>query len=178
MTKMRIQVWLLVAMAMWFGCAWTSCWAEVENFESPALRVEISTSPYTYRVIEKSTGDVLVSLDDTAFTFGSGFYPVAEATHLVKSADNIEGLGNARYVHHSSARAPFYVTSRRYGIYVQSLAQAHYAIAQAGKTVLSFKDSELKYDILYGPSYAEVLNRDNAMGGPAFIRGNGRGESF
>jgi len=249
MTKMPIRVWLLVAMVMWFGCACTSCWAEVASLESPALRVEISTSPYTYRVIEKSTGDVLVSLDDTAFTFGSEFYPVAEATRLAKSADSIEGdllielagrdrlpngsptrahvkftfvrpevlevhityeqgspteiseafndqgehyygiweypygghidnrgadadflgLGNARYVHHSSARAPFYVTSRRYGIYVQSLAQAHYAIAQAGKTVFSFKDSELKYDIIYGSSYAEVLDRYNAMAGPSFM---------
>ena len=54
------------------------------------------------------------------------------------------GIGNARDVHHASARAPFYVTSRRYGVYVESLAQGHYAIAQAGKTVFSFKVAELR----------------------------------
>jgi alpha-D-xyloside xylohydrolase len=249
MTKMRVHAWLLVVIVMLLGSVWDNCWAEVESLESSALRVEVSTTPYAYRVIEQSTGTVLVSLDDTAFTFGAEFYPVSEAAHLVKGPDKIEGdllielagrdrlpngsptraqvsftfvrpevlevhitypqgtpseiseafndqgehyygvweypygghidnrgadadflgLGHARYVHHASARAPFYVTSRRYGIYVQSLAQGHYAIAQAGRTVFSFRDSELKYDIIYGPSYADVLNRYNAMAGPAFM---------
>jgi len=79
------------------------------------------------------------------------------------------GIGNARDVHHASARAPFDVTSRRYGVYVESLAQGHYAIAQAGKTVFSFKVAELRYDIIYGPSYAEVLERYNSIAGPAFM---------
>ena len=79
------------------------------------------------------------------------------------------GMGNERYVHHASARAPFYMTSNKYGIYVESLAQAHYAVAQAGKTTFSFKDSHLTYDIIYGPSYADILNRYNALAGPAFM---------
>ena len=79
------------------------------------------------------------------------------------------GLGNQRDVHHASARAPFYVTSKRYGIYVESLSQGHYAVAQAGKTGFSFKGSQLTYDIIYGPSYAEILDRYNQMAGPAFM---------
>jgi len=248
MTKIRIDVWLLVLMGLAAGNFWTQC-GPAETLESSVLRVEISTNPYGYRVIEKSTRDVLVSQDGTAFTFGREFYPAAEAANLVKSSDTIKadlhlelpgrdrlpdgspnlahvtltfvrpevlevhityeqatpseiseafndqgehyygvweypygghiddrgadadflGLGNARYVHHASARAPFYVTSRRYGIYVKTLAQGHYAIAQAGKTVFSFKDAQLIYDIIYGPSGAEVLSRYNAMAGPAFM---------
>lgn len=248
MKKIRICARLLVLISGAASSFGSQCWA-AEAMESSALRVEISTSPYSYRVIEKSTGQVLVSQDGTAFTFGAEFYPVADAANLVKSEDNInadlhlylarrdrlpdgspnlahvrfmfvrpevlqvhityeqatpteiseafndqgehyygiweyphgghiddrgadaafQGMGNARNVHHASARAPFYVTSRNYGIYVESLALGHYAIAQAGKTVFSFKEGQLKYDIIYGPSYAEVLNRYNAMAGPAFM---------
>jgi hypothetical protein len=80
------------------------------------------------------------------------------------------GLGNQRYVHHASARAPFYVTSKKYGVYVESLAQGHYAIAQAGKTRFSFQDSELTYDIIYGPSYADILNRTTRWLAPLSCR--------
>jgi alpha-D-xyloside xylohydrolase len=79
------------------------------------------------------------------------------------------GLGAERHVHHASARAPFYMTSRGYGIYVESLALGHFSIAQAGRTSFSFKDSHLTYDVIYGPSYSEVMNRYNAMAGPAIM---------
>ena len=224
-------------------------WAASGTLESSVLRLEITTRPYSYRVIEKSTGEVLLSQDNTAFTFGEEAYPVADASNVVEDSSGIHGnlivetagreklpggtpdrgqvtftflrpevlqvqitynsaspsevseqfndqgehyygiweypfgghiddrgadadflgLGNTRYVHHSSARAPFYVTSKKYGIYVESLAQGHFAVAQAGRTNFTFKDSKLKYDIIYGPSYADVLNRYNAMAGPAFM---------
>ena len=222
---------------------------ETHTLESSALRLEITTSPYSFRVVERSTGDALVSQSNTAFTFGSEFYTVADASDVRQNAGTIRadllielagrdrlpngsparaqvsftfvspevlqvlitykggspdeiseefddqgehyygiweypygghidnrgadadflGIGNARYVHHASTRAPFYVTSRHYGIYVESLAQAHYAVAQAGKTSFSFRDSQLKYDIIYGPSYADVLRRYNALAGPAIM---------
>ena len=72
-------------------------------------------------------------------------------------------------MHHASARAPFYMTSRGYGIYVESLALGHFSIAQAGRTSFSFKDSHLTYDVIYGPSYSEVMNRYNAMADPAIM---------
>jgi alpha-D-xyloside xylohydrolase len=223
--------------------------AAVQTLESSVLRLEITTSPYSYRVIEKSTGEVLLSQGNTGFTFGAEFYPVADATNLAVKANSIQasliietagrdrlpggapdkgqvvftfvkpevlqvqitynngspsevseefndqgehyygiweypfgghidnrgadadflGLGNARYVHHASTRAPFYMTSRKYGVYVESLAQGHFSVAQVGKTSFSFKDSQLKYHIIYGPSYAEILHRYNAMAGPAFM---------
>ena len=213
------------------------------------MRLDISTNPYSFRVVEKSSGVPLVTQDFTAFTLGAELYPIAVADNFVKGTEKIEGdlhlesggrerlrtgrptrahivftfikpevlevhitydqnasteisetfndqgehyygiweypygghidnrgadanflgLGNTPYVHHSSARAPFYVTSRRYGIYVQTLAQGHFAVAQAGKTTFSFKDAELKYDIIYGPGYADILKRYNEMAGPAFM---------
>jgi len=61
------------------------------------------------------------------------------------------------------------MTSNKYGVYVESLAQAHYAVAQAGKSTFSFKAAQLKYDVIYGPSCADILNRYNALAGPAFM---------
>ena len=241
--------WLLMVLGILLVISCSVCSPAAETLESSILRLEITSNPYCYRVVEKSTGEVLVSQDSTAFTFGPELYPVAEAANLMKTPDSIKadllvelagrdrlpkgspdraqvtftfvkpevlqvritydqgapdeiseqfndqgehyygvweypfgghidnrgadanflGLGNQRYVHHASARAPFYVTSRRYGIYVESLAQGHYAIAQVGKTVFSFKDSQLKYDIIYGPSYVDVFNRYNALAGPAIM---------
>jgi alpha-D-xyloside xylohydrolase len=223
--------------------------AATETLESPVLRLEVNTSPYSYRVLERPTGKVLVSQSTTGVTFGRELYPVSEASGVTKTASRLQaelqlqlagrermpaetpaeaqisftfikpevlriaityqgaspneiseefndrgehyygiweqpfgghldnrgadrdflGTGNERYVHHASARAPFYMTSNRYGIYVESLAQAHYAVAQAGKTTFSFKDAHLTYDIIYGPSYADILNRYNAIAGPAFV---------
>jgi len=232
-----------------FTAITSPAWAAVTTLESAALRVELNSSPYSYRVIERSTGEVLVSQRDTALAFGAELYPVADAKDVTTSSDSMRarlllqlagrerlqsgspdsaqvsftfikpeilqvvityggerpnefseqfndqdehyygiweypfggnldnrgadrdflGLGNQRYVHHASVRAPFYVTSKKYGIYIESLAQGHYAIAQAGKTSFSFKDGQLKYHIIYGPSYAEVLNRYNALAGPAIM---------
>ena len=223
------------------------CIAATETLESAALRLEVTSAPYSYRVIERSTGETLVSQDSTVLTLSTELYPLVNASNVVKSAAGIQadlqlqlagrdalpagvpgharvsfvfvkpevlrvrigyeraneiseefvdsgehyygiwefpfggnidnrgadqdfrGLGNQRYVHHASVRAPFYVTSRKYGIYVESLALGHYAIAQGGKTSFSFKEPWLTYDVIYGPSYAQVLDRYNAMAGPAFM---------
>ncbi len=237
----------MAVVVLAFSCFSTGSWASVETLESSALRLEINSSPYSFRVLEKATGELLVSHDSTVLTIGAELYPVSDAANLLKSPDGIHGdlllqlagrdalasgvpdrtkvafrflnphvlqveisyspangiseelndqgehyygiweypfggnidnrgadqdfrgLGNERYVHHASARAPFYVTSRKYGIYVESLAPGHYSIAQAGKTSFTFKDSQLKYDIIYGLSYADVLNRYNGIAGPAFM---------
>jgi len=223
--------------------------AATETLESPALRLELNTAPYSYRIIERSSGKVLLSQSSTGVTFGPELYPASEAANINKTSNSLQmelllqlagregmpagtpakaqvsfsflqpellqvsitykgaspdeiseefndqgehyygiwehpfggsldnrgadrdfrGVGNERYVHHASARAPFYVTSNRYGIYVESLAQGHYAVAQAGKTTFSFNAAQLKYDVIYGPSYAEILNRYNALAGPAYM---------
>src|SRR5712692_3559523 len=239
----------LALMALFFILPGSALWAATETLESPALRIELNTSPYSFRVIERSTGEVLLSQSNTVFKFVTELYPVTDATDVTKTPTSMQatlvlqlagrdrlpagtpdkaqvvftftkpeviqvllkydngtpgeiseefndqgghyygiweypaggniddrgadrdflGMRNSRYVHHSSARAPFYMTSSKYGIYVETLADGHYAIAQAGKTSFTFSEPQLKYDIIYGPGYADILNRYNAMAGPAFL---------
>jgi alpha-glucosidase (family GH31 glycosyl hydrolase) len=208
------------------------------SLESRALRIEVIASPYSYRVIEKSTGDVLVSESKVAFTENK--YVAKSATKTVNLAGRIDlqlhlegtsvpaqvtfrftkpeivqvvltfnqgiraeiadeyqdqgehyygiwempvagnmdnrgashdflGIRHEADINYSSARAPFYVTSGKYGIYVESRMQGRYSIALDGKTGFSFDDTQLKYDIIYGPSIPEVLNRYNALAGPAVM---------
>ncbi|MFZ0233553.1 MAG: TIM-barrel domain-containing protein [Candidatus Acidiferrales bacterium] len=212
--------------------------AQVETLESSVLRVQISASPYSFTMIEKSTGDVLLSSKRTSFTEQD--HRVASVTDVVKKPDSLEATlllagasekarlqitftkpeiarvtlsyegGNCESIYqefddhgdhyygvweypfggnidnrgayedfdgsrqlpdvnYSNARAPFYVTSRKYGIYVESTALGHFAFSQSGETSFSFRDKRLTYDIIYGPAYADVLNRYNAMAGPAFM---------
>ena len=241
--------WLLLWLAISLPFLNSAVLAATETLESPALRLELNTAPYSYRIIERSSGKVLLSQSSTGVTFGPELYPASEAANINKTSNSLQmelllqlagresmpagtpakaqvsfsflqpellqvsitykgaspdeiseefndqgehyygiwehpfggsldnrgadrdfrGVGNERYVHHASARAPFYVTSNRYGIYVESLAQGHYAVAQAGKTTFSFNAAQLKYDVIYGPSYADILNRYNALAGPAFM---------
>jgi alpha-D-xyloside xylohydrolase len=217
--------------------------------ESSALRIEVNSDPYSYRVIEKSTGEILLSETSAVVLIENELYPVIRATDVATTSDgmnaklqlqlagrsplpagvpaemqisfsfvkpevlrvaitypgaklqsfsdefadqgehyygvweypfggNIDdrgadrdfiGVGNERYAHHSSIRAPFYATSRKYGVYVESTALGHFSIAQADKTSFQFEDSHLTYDVIYGPSYAEILNRYNTLAGPAIM---------
>src|SRR5579859_916299 len=248
MTEGSKFLWWIAAFAL-FLFPGSELWAATEALESHVLRVELNTSPYSYRVIERSTGDVLLSESNTVFKFVSELYPATDATDVTKTANSMQaslvlqlagrdrlpagtpdkaqivftfvkpevlqvllkydngtpaeisdefndqgehyygiweypaggnidnrgadrdflGMRNSRYVHHSSARAPFYMTSKKYGIYVESTSQGHYSIAQAGKTSFTFHEPRLKYDIIYGPNYADILERYNAIAGPAFM---------
>jgi hypothetical protein len=47
--------------------------------------------PYSYRVIEKSTGEVLLSQNNYAFTFGEEAYLVADASNVVEDSSGIHG---------------------------------------------------------------------------------------
>jgi alpha-glucosidase (family GH31 glycosyl hydrolase) len=212
--------------------------AAVKTLKSSILQLELTTNPYSFRVLERSTRKVLVSHSRTAFTqknlevasatdvrigsktmraalLVSGSDKKAQATFtfikpeilqvVVKTdggdpgeileefndqgehyygiweypfggnVDNrgadraFRGIRNMPAVNLSNARAPFYVTSGKYGIYVESTALAHYKIAVGGRTSFSFQDAQLKYDILYGPGYSAVLNRYNTLAGPAFM---------
>ena len=81
-------------------------------------------------------------------------------------------LGNRMHkwfdgMRYSSARAPFYLTSAGYGIYVQSLWKGRYQLAVDQQTNFEFDDSELTYFVIYGPSYEHILSRYNALAGPS-----------
>ena len=229
---------LLVLATICFACSGAPVRAGVQSLESPVLRVDINTSPYSLTVTEKSTGDVLLSSNRAAFSQQD--HLVTSATDIVKKPDSLDAVlllagtsenaklavtfskpeivqvtlscaggecdsvfqefedrGDHYYgvweypfggsidnrgayedfdgsrqlpdVNYSNARAPFYLTTRKYGVYVESTALGHYGFAQSGKTNFWFRDKKLTYDIIYGPSFAEVLNRYNALAGPAIM---------
>lgn len=223
---------LLAALMLTAAAASTR--ASVESLDSPVVRVELNTNPYSLRILEKSTGDILLSTTRTAFT--GQLYEVASATEVVDESNSIHATlvlkgspakaeltlalinpnvvritlsyedgncelisqqfqdraehyygvweypfggsiddrgGDADFggtrqlpdVNYSNARAPFYLSSRKYGIYVETVAPGHYTFSQSERTSFSFRDKQLTYDFIYGPSYADVLNRYNALAG-------------
>src|SRR6266404_6773298 len=77
----------VILFVIFFGIT-SPAWAVVTSLVSAALRVELISSPYSYRVIERSTGEVLVSQSDTALAFGAELYPVADAKDVTTSSDS------------------------------------------------------------------------------------------
>ncbi len=212
--------------------------AAIKTLKSAALQLEVNPSPYSFRVMERSSRKVLLTHSRTTFT-GKNLAAASatgvsvhgntmRATLLLAGSDtkaqvtftflkpeilqvllklnggnaeeiyeefndqgehyygiwqypfggNIDnrgadrafrGVRNMPAVNLANARAPFYVTSGKYGLYVESTALGHYKIAIGGKTGFAFQDAELKYDIIYGPGYAEILDRYNALAGPPFM---------
>jgi alpha-D-xyloside xylohydrolase len=206
--------------------------ASAAKLESAALSLEVTEAPYAYRVLERSSGRVLLVHSATTFTAGGA---ATSATAVATTATTLEadltlatgtahvrfafsdpevleveltrtgatqiqeqfedqqehyygvweypwggGLDNRGAEHpflgvgqntgslYTSGRAPFYVTSRGYGLYVQTAAQGRYAIASGGKTSFAFDGGRLKYHVIHGPSYDQVLARYAAIaGGPA-----------
>lgn len=210
--------------------------------ESASLRLEVTPSPYSYKVIEKSSGEVLVSQSASTFTVGGTASATASASGFATTATTLDaalalsGGSNTAHVkftftspevlqvlltynngtptnvkeqfndqgehyygiwgynlgtsgsidnrgadhdllglqtnpgtNYSSARAPFYATSKKYGIYAESMAKGHYTVAVSNKTSFNFDSPQLKYDIIYGPTYADILGRYNTLAGPSFM---------
>src|SRR6266581_4055417 len=81
----------LVILSIAFFLLTIEGWGAVGTLESQVLRLEITARPYAYRLVEKATGEVLLSQDNTAFTFGEESYPVAEASNLVQAASGVQG---------------------------------------------------------------------------------------
>jgi alpha-D-xyloside xylohydrolase len=204
---------------------------------SKVLRLEVSTEPYGYRLVEKATGDVLVehagvelgkgrqaaragkvkatgqaltadllnaegaSVGQARFRFGSpevlsvelvgkgavvdsvkqelraqeernyGLfeYPFAGRLDNAGLEADLLGVGRLEGVWYSSARAPFYLSSRKHGVYVRSTARGRYSVAVNGKTGFVFDGPSLQYDVIYGPSYFDVLARYTRIAGAPFM---------
>lgn len=239
MNKKFAFLCLATLLLSFFALFSPQSWAAApETLESSALRIELNTSPYSFRVLEKSTGEVLISHSRTAFApdrhfvttasdvtktpqtleanlavagtdkkahitftfktpeavqvklafddkasgetyeefndqnehyYGIWEYPFAQGIDNRGVDQDFLGFRHGPDVNYSGARAPFYMSSKKYAVYVESTAQGHYAIAKEGKTSFSFSESPLTYDVIYGPSYAEMLNRYNSLAGPAFM---------
>ena len=236
---------LVLAAARPAGQASTTPAAATTVLESPLLRVEVTRAPYSYAVIDKRTGQVLVRQAETTFTSGAA-RRVSAVTIAKASATALEAAltfaesggatGRVRWTFANpaivqvtltgdtasttsiteafvdqgernyglweysywgtggaldnrgannrpllgisgpevgsgdpSGRAPFYVTSRGYGIYADSLALGRATVAVDGRTSLAFDAPALTYYVIYGPSYAEVLQRYNDLAGGSLM---------
>ena len=209
---------------------------------SSTLKLEVTPSPYSFKVTEISSGEVLLSQSASTFTVGGTAYTTAAASGFITTGTTLDatlalsGTTNTAHVkfaftspemlqvlltynsgtptnvkeqfndqsehyygiwgyhlgssgaldnrgadadllgfqtnsdiNYSSARAPFYVTSKKYGIYAESVAKGHYAVAVSNKTSFNFDSPQLQYDIIYGPAYADILGRYNSLAGPSFM---------
>jgi alpha-D-xyloside xylohydrolase len=79
------------------------------------------------------------------------------------------GLGQNTGSLYTSGRAPFYLTSRGYGVYARSQARGRFTVAVAGKTGFWFDEPRLTYNVIYGPGYYDVLGRYTALAGGPFM---------
>ncbi|MET0683513.1 MAG: TIM-barrel domain-containing protein [Casimicrobiaceae bacterium] len=68
-----------------------------------------------------------------------------------------------------SARAPFYWTSRKYGVYADTLALGRYTIAVSGQTSFDFDAPQLTYYVIYGSTPAQILYRYNTLAGGSLM---------
>jgi alpha-glucosidase (family GH31 glycosyl hydrolase) len=211
--------------------------AATKTITSSALQLTVTPNPYSYQVIERSTGQVLVSENTVTFTIAGVAYQAATASGIITTPTSLNATlalnGTTETAHvqlvftspqvlqiqltangsapnsiqeqfvdqgehvygiweypftgnldnrgadedfngiqdmadegHTNARAPFYLTSLKYGVYVQTTAFGHYNIAVNGVTQWFFDSPSLTYDVIYGPTYQQILSRYNAMAGP------------
>ena len=231
---------LILVFAMLEAAAAFPLTAAMKRLNSSALRLVVTTNPYSYQVFERSTNQVLVSENAATYTIAGTAYQAGSAgsisiTSTTLSAtltltgttetahvqftftspqvlqvqltangtapsavqeqfldqgehfygiwefpftgniDNrganadFDGIQDTVNEGHSNARAPFYATSLKYGVYVPTTAWGHYNIALKGVTQFFFDSPALTYDIIYGPSYQQILSRYNAMAGPPVL---------
>jgi alpha-glucosidase (family GH31 glycosyl hydrolase) len=232
---------LLVATALLGIPRWNAAPAAQApaRLESAVLRLEVTAQPYSYAILEKSTGAVLLRQAQTSF----GARPVASARIGSRSPDAIEatltfagstdtarvrwtftdpaivqvqlsgapatsiteafvdqgehnyGLWEYSYYGEGGAldnrgakerpllglsgpevgsgdpsgRAPFYLTSRKYGVYADTLASGRATVAVDKRTSLTFDTPELTYHVIYGPLPADILARYNTLAGGSLM---------
>ncbi|MFA7485674.1 MAG: TIM-barrel domain-containing protein, partial [Phycisphaerae bacterium] len=208
------------------------------SLKSELLGLRISTKPYSYQLVELSTGRVLISqfnsnfrINDTGYDVGNAriedktdssinavlHFKDSDRTANVKfeftsddilevllscdesvnikesfndQSENYYGLweypkggaidnrrANAEMIgfrelpgsNYCNARAPFYITSRNYSIYAETMAKGRYSIANTGITSFAFDTGSLKYHIIYGQTYGRMLEIYNHLAGPSVM---------
>ncbi len=241
--KLKTMIyWLLVlSLLITVSCSIStkSGHSEKENYilESTALRIILTKNPYSYTIIEKSSGQTLLCQQKTTFKLDGNSYSAKSAYNITSSGSILEAdlvlagttatghvkfsLENPKvvkvlltcndgtatnikeeFIDHGehyygiwerpqgghidnrradedligfpgepddNARAPFYVTSGKYGIYVDTVALGHYLIAKNGRTSFDFDEGRLAYYVIYGPSYGEILKSYNQLAGPPWM---------
>lgn len=131
-------------------------------------------SPEVVGVLLTCSGDPPSNIKEEFIDQGEHYYGIWEYPQGGnidnRGADrDLLGFGGMPSTNFANARAPFCVTSGRYGIYVDTVAKGHYSIAIDGKTSFDFDQEQLKYYVIYGPSYGNIMSAFNQLAGPAWM---------
>ena len=156
------------------GRGWLKATLRLEGTSEPAQASFRFVKPQVLQVILSFKNGVPAEVREEFTDQGEHVYGIWEMP-FGGNIDNrgaeheFMGIRHQADVNYSSARAPFYTTSKKYGVYVETTGKGKFAVAVGGKTSFSFFDTQLKYDVIYGPSYAEILERYNAIAGPSVM---------
>src|SRR5439155_5311323 len=72
---------------------------------------------------------------------------------------------------HSYKVAPWFISTRGYGFHLDSSAESHFDMraTQANRYVVTLLFSTLRFNVVYGPSLADVMTRFTGYSGRAFL---------
>ena len=101
--------------------------------------------------------------------YGVWEYPRGGAISNRNADCDLLGYTNDHGTNYANARAPFYMTTKMYGIYVPSFAKGRYYFAKDNKSGFIFEGNNLDYYFINGNNYEEILFTFNLLSGPAFI---------
>lgn len=85
-------------------------------------------------------------------------------SHQLAASFGVNNVVNA-----CGGKAPFYLTTRHYGVYAETAALGTLTFAQGGHTSFSFNVPQLTYDIIYGLDYATIMAGFNSRAGGSFM---------
>jgi hypothetical protein len=150
---------------------WDDALLGQELFELKALRLPRRNWSDVLQIQLTANGSAPTSLqeqfvDQGEHVYGIWEYPFTGNLDNRGADQDFNGIQDMADEGHTNARAPFYLTSLKYGVYVQTTAFGHYNIAVNGVTQWFFDSPSLTYDVIYGPTYQQILSRYNAMAGP------------
>jgi len=131
-------------------------------------------NPEVIQVLLSSNGTPASNIKEQFLDQGEHYYGIWEMSQggaIDNRGADADLLGFSRVypTFWANARAPYYITSAKYGVYVDTVALGHYSVAKGGKTSFDFDEEQLKYYVIYGPSYGEIMNEFNQLAGPAWM---------
>ncbi len=133
-----------------------------------ALATLTLVAPGTVQVSYRAINFTPTSISEEFADGGEHYYGVWEASENER-LDNrgvrkpfLGGLMNDRG---ANARAPYYFTSKNYGVYVDNSSKGSFTFAIGGKTGFRFETPTLEYYIFSAPSYREIFRRYLDFGG-------------
>jgi alpha-D-xyloside xylohydrolase len=114
---------------------------------------------------------VLAGISDATehfFGFGEKFDALDQSGKVVRTLtfDDPGVKGD-----HSYKVAPWFVSTRGYGLHLDSTAESHFDLraTQADRYAVTLLFSKLRFNLVYGPNLADVLKRFTSYSGRAFL---------